>query len=346
MGSLTDYRRHASLAVKGANMSRVNHHDFTCSSVAVFGAAVISTFVSAAEMPTGKSISSDEHFASISKSKKAVFASSFNDPSEYAEFLAGGSGHIGTVVFHDPDKKAARWEIPKGQLSIPIGSQFRPTFQPITDDIVSMQWEVYWDPRWQQGGKSFQIAWTPGGDDRLLEIQSSKIKTDPTIDSLVNNYRILHSFRTYGGGVKVGGNGNPEQLSSGEWRTRNVQPPLRAPIRQMTGVEHVCGGGTAYLVRPGQWVRYTVSWDLSAQPARLKMWIADESTDPTLVMADPGNHDSGFIYEPNADNRGVNQFWVELNSSSTASQIDCSTWVRNFVVWKGADIPRSGRPTK
>jgi hypothetical protein len=172
--------------------------------VALVVVAVISTLASAAETPTGKSISSDEHFSAVSKSKNTVFASSFNAPSEYPELLAGGSGHIGTVVFHDPDKKAARWDIPKGQLSIPIGSQFRPTFEPISDDMVSIQWEVYWDPRWQQGGKSFQIAWTPGGDDRLLEIQSSKIQADPTIDSFVHNYRIVHSIRTIGASTSFG----------------------------------------------------------------------------------------------------------------------------------------------
>jgi hypothetical protein len=224
-----------------------------------------------------------------------------------------------------------------------------PVLGNLVDDVLSFQWEVKYDPVWQHGGKAFQIEC--GGGSLGIEIQANMFPMDRSIPSNISNYQLLHSVRVYigGTGAIIGGNNNPEQLSTGPYTQRNVQPPLYARIRQMQqGVDnpgHVGEGGQAYFVRPGQWVRYTLSWDLSVNPARLKVWIADENTDPTLIMADENDNSLGFICEPRPERRSVKAIRMpEFNNSSTNAPVDSTTLIRNVVVWKGAEIPLGGRP--
>ena len=275
-----------------------------------------------------------DRWKDLTTSPHCLFASTYNDPAEYPKLLHGGSGYIGVNVFHDPVEKAARFFIPKGELSLPLGANFRPKFPAITNDIVSVQWEVKYDPlSTPHGGKAFQLGYSVGGDKRLIEIQQFRIGD-------VGNYRgVLYSIRTYTlTGAYCGGNGNLEQLSTGPLTSRDVHtsPLSTAPVRLLTEIKDLSEGGQTKLVKPGVWTRVTVSWDLSETPARLKMWVDD-----TLIMADPEDETLGFIFEPDPLNHAIDHVWIpEFNNSTTVATVDVSQWVRNVVVWKGADIPR------
>lgn len=272
------------------------------------------------------------HFARVSSSPNRIWSNDYNNQEEYSQFC--GSGYIGTSVFHDAEKQAARFSIPAGQRSLPIGAQCVPKWPQVTDDIVSVQWEYFCDPATaSHGGKAFNML---DGVRINCEVQHSRIGE-------LGNYKILPSLRIYALPTAFGGNGNNEQLSVGEWTKRNVQmgPGLYAPIRQIlsnpSAYPDVRDGGTVKYIYPGEWTRYTLSWDLSQSPARIKMWIND-----TLTICDPDDPTIGFIYDTSGGYRGWRAAKMpEFNNSTTLAPVDISQWVRNVVVWKGAEIPRS-----
>lgn len=289
------------------------------------------------EPPVPPPDSDNEHWKKVSTDSRAVFADSYDDPETYKNLVATGSHNYtddNGWVFHDPVKQAARFHIPKGEMSLRGSYQFKPRFEPVTDDIVSVQWEAFYDPETtSHGGKAFNTL-------NLIPRISLEIQTH--IIGEIGDYKLLHSIRCYHSG-QIGGNGYAEQLSVGELASRSVQvgPGLDAPVRQIkqnpSAYPDVRDGGLVCYVYPGEWVRYTMSWDLSESPARLKLWIND-----TLVLSDPDDHNLGFICDPGP---GSYRGWSgviapEFNNSSTVAPVDVDQWVRRCVVWKGAEIPR------
>ncbi len=295
------------------------------------------------------------HFDKVSADTHCVFSESYDVPDRYKHYNKNIDSCLKSgVVSHDTEHHAAAFKIPAGSQS--LACQFMVQVPKIENELFSVQWEVFYDPKWQHGGKAFQLEC---GENALgIELQAHKViaaknrLVEKSEEAMVGNYRILHSVRCYhapSGKEHFGGNGSAEQLSSGPKERRNVQPALEAKIRQILKGEvdpgHVGMGGKAYFVYPGQWVRYTFSWDLSQQPARLKLWIADESTDATLVVADPDDHNLGFICEPLPWRRYVRAMRMpEFNNSRSIAPVDSTTLVRNIVVWRGADVPLGGRP--
>lgn len=285
------------------------------------------------------------HFAIASASPNCIASESYNDPSRWSRCNRSAASHAanGTIV-HVPEERATGFRIRAGEMS--LACQFGMPVPRVENELVSFQWEVKYDPIWQHGGKGFQLDC--GNNSLGIELQANKFRRDLSNSELIGNYHILHSVRCYISGP-FGGSGAREQLSTGPQTSRNIQPPLWARIRQITqGIDnpgHVGEGGRAYFVRPGQWVRYTVSWDLSQQPARLKIWIADEATDPTLIMADPDDPNLGFICESEPARRWVRSLRLpEFNNSKSLAPVDCTTLIRNFVAWRGKDVPLGGRP--
>lgn len=286
-----------------------------------------------------------DHFAIVSNSDRCVRSESYDDPGRWSMYNKAAPTHAanGTIV-HVPDQRATGFRIRAGEMS--LACQFHLALPRIENELVSIQWEAKYDPVFQHGGKAFQLDC--GNNSLGIELQANKFPRDRGNSSLINNYEILHSVRCYISGP-FGGSGSQEQLSTGPKTSRNVQPPLWARIRQIRqGIDnpgHIGEGGRAYFVRPGQWVRYTLSWDLSQSPARLKIWIADENTDPTLIMADPDDPNLGFICESAPARRWIRSLRMpEFNNSSSIAPVDCLTLVRNVVVWRGADVPLGGRP--
>ena len=286
-----------------------------------------------------------DHFSKVSRSSNCIAFETYNEPSRWPLYNRGAAVHAasGTIV-HVPEERATGFRIRDGEMS--LACQFGMPVPRVENELVSFQWEVKYDTVWQHGGKAFQLDC--GNNSLGIELQAAKFRRDLSKPDAIGNYHILHSVRCYISGP-FGGNGAQEQLSTGPRTGRNVQPPLWARIRQITqGIDdpgHVGEGGKAYFVRPDQWVRYTVSWDLSQQPARLKIWIADEATDPTLIMADPDDQSLGFICESVPARRWVRSLRLpEFNNSSTICPVECTTLMRNFVAWRGADVPLGGRP--
>ncbi len=291
------------------------------------------------------------HFDIVSASPQCIASESYDDPSRWTLYNRSANSHAANgTILHVPQERATGFVIRAGEQS--LACQFGIAVPRIENDLVSFQWEVKYDRRWQHGGKAFQLDC--GKNSLGIELQANKfqrgpIGPDPT-DPLIANYHILHSVRTYLSGP-FGGNGSGEQLATGPQTSRNVQPPLFARIRQISqGIDdpgHVGEGGRAYFVRPSIWVRYTVTWDLSDYPARLKIWVADEDTDPTLIMADPDSDDLGFICESEPARRWVRSCRMpEFNNSRSIAPVDSVTLVRNFVAWRGVEVPLGGRPER
>lgn len=282
------------------------------------------------------------HFEYASKLPGVVAVQAWDSQEAVRRSMGGGYHNDYTrVANYDPEKNAACWLIRKGEQSIPIGAWGEVDFPPTSDKLLAIQWEAFYDSAKMHGGKTFQL-WDGGIQ---VEVQSRLVGPDYGPFVLGQPYQILHSFRTYRM-AEVGGNGEPEQLSTEPWTVRNVQPSLFARPRQLAFDKpgHVGEGGKAYFVRPGQWTRYTLEYDLSQTPARLKLWIADENTDPTLVLCDPDDPALGFIAEPKSRDRKFHRWLVELNNSTSVAPCDCRHWVRNVIVSQGASIPLGGRP--
>ncbi len=106
-----------------------------------------------------------------------------------------------------------------------------------------------------------------------LEINSFACSRATNGPAVKGSYHITPAIRFYRPSLQ------PVHSMVGKFR--NVQTALFGLLGSQLAKanplqEHVVDGGTQYFVRPGQWTRYTVHYDMSSW--RLQMWIADEST--------------------------------------------------------------------
>lgn len=276
-----------------------------------------------------------DHFAVESVQPGVIMAERLNDPTRYTLWARNPSPNR---FEFDPHYDAARWITRQGEFSIPVGDQFRIPFARSVGigQNLWVQWEARFDQRWQQGAKTFQIA-----DDRnprnggeiQLEINSFACARSNNGPASMGDYQITPAIRFYRPAM--------QPVSRMIGKLRNVQTAMFGLTGSQLAkadppMRHVGEGGTQYFVRPGQWTRYTVHYDMTTW--RLQMWIADESTDPTMVIDSPVQMNEPTI-------RRFIAWWVELNSSEgrVPAPCDCFTWVRNAIA-STSPIALGGRP--
>jgi hypothetical protein len=84
------------------------------------------------------------------------------------------------------------------------------------------------------------------------------------------------------------------------------------------------------------WIRETYMMDLST--GRLKVWMSDENTDTTLLIADVNNSSLGFDINPTST-WGINRIRFGTSFSSNPPDPDVYHWHRNCVV--GQDLSQA-----
>ena len=73
---------------------------------------------------------------------------------------------------------------------------------------------------------------------------------------------------------------------------------------------------------------------------RFRMWLSDEQTPPTLVIAKPDDPTKGFLTDYIPELSGTDQFAFEWGSSQTGTTNGpMEAWMRNVVVFKNATVP-------
>lgn len=282
------------------------------------------------------SLPSLDHFGVQSSKPGVIMAERLNDPARYSALSAGTLS--GRVVY-DAVAGGTRWQVLQGEFSIPNGDQFRISFsRPVgAGESLWVQWEAMFDPRWQQGSKTFQVAddmRARNGGSIQLEVNSFACHRETNGSPVVGNYQITPAIRFYRPPLQ------PVSVMNG--RLRNVQTAIMGLMgSQLENANppqrHVGEGGTQYFVRPDQWTRYTLNYDMASW--RLRLWIADENTDPTLVIDSP-------VQMADVSRRFIS-WWVEINSSEGrgGAQSDCYMWVRNALASTG-EIELGGRPLR
>jgi hypothetical protein len=242
----------------------------------------------------------------------------------------------------DPVEQATILHFKNTEMALPLGAQIRFAFPPIgpsTTPIATFSWEAKFDPRGTNGGKAFQLA-----SRNRIHIEFNPIP----VTSEGSTWVTAPGTRTYGS-TFVGGNGYGEQLSSGSLTNRNIQPALNAIVRNTSycyNRDHVTGTNPrAFLVKPGQWYRFTYTLDWSSTPHRLSLWAESEDTPLTLLLADDTDSSKGFPVEFDPASTPIDQFYFEFNNSSTLNTTDFDIKVRNFFVLKDVAGSAIGSPS-
>lgn len=277
---------------------------------------------------------SNTHYHDCLTSPHLHAAFGLRDPSgaEYAQY-ANGSQPVGQITY-DATQDAAKITLTNGGASLHIQDYLRLSFPELrkgVDQEVSFQWEA----RWSQGfldirdngvhtHKAFRLdhqANRPVEAGRRFELQT-RYGSGP--DGTI----ALPTIRSYHNGPH-GGDGEANPLSS---HGRDDYQPG--------------GQSDGFVIAPDTWVRFTLSVTWHDGEQRIRLWMADEHTDPVLVIADPDDPSQGFLADMSPGTPvGLDQFVVLFDTSQEArGEDELNVWVRNIVVFKDATVPLGGRP--
>ena len=263
-------------------------------------------------------------------------------------------------VQFDATMNGAKVTIPADTGSLPTPWQLRPRYPAIDktsgEDEVSIQWEARFGSDFLdvttgglQNYKAFQIAKRTQGDARRIELQTRVSYTDNTAVA-------IPTVRVYWY-VTAGGDGNKNPLRTDGGNHYNWQPGgdtyATNMINDYGADDHLRGDplSNAFVIRPDKWIRFTASLTFTGGVQRLRLWMSDEDTPPTLVIADPDDPTLGFLTDwPQAqehppgsgiisDLSGSDEFWVEFNTSQQRTGPELEAWVRNIVVYRNGPPP-------
>lgn len=267
------------------------------------------------------------------------------------------------VVSYDPEENA--FLVTMGTMGISSSWQIRKYFNRITrfnSNSVSFQWEFKYGEAFLSTGslqnfKAFQLSDTT--ENLMFEMQHRFSTTDDTAVA-------LPTIRYYPGTAYTEAHDN-EPLSS--WgppistitgtKIDNWQPGGDTAaayrdnkIRKYSASDHLNDEVffKPYIIRANLWTRVTFEFEWAPSPSpdihqelRLRVWMSDEETPPTLVIASVNEPGKGFLLSRDASKRSMSfqNWWLELNSSQDGvfPNGPGQVWVKNFIVYKDASIP-------
>ena len=103
-----------------------------------------------------------------------------------------------------------------------------------------------------------------------------------------------------------------------------------------------------FIIRANTWVRvtFTFTWPVNPETGlkelRFKGWMSDETTPPTEVWGSVQEPGKGFLLSSDATVKSLQfqNWWLEMNSSQRGDlPKPGKIWVKNFIVYKNANIP-------
>jgi hypothetical protein len=264
-----------------------------------------------------------DHWAAVSKDPACVLSLGLRDPAEYDRYDNGASTPPSARMVYDAEAGGLRCDFAAGGPgSMPVGDQLYLPLPPTGSTAGGRELCVQWEAKWSAGfadpvargfvnHKAFRFDLLRGdGDQRVIEFQMRYGAGD-----------FLPTVRTYEP------NADPIKVD------KDFQP----------------GGEVApFRVLPETWTRFTASVTWEGGERRLRLWLADETRDPVLVIADPADPSRGFLTEKDGLVDEIDQFVPNLFNTSQTERptADLHAWVRNVVAYRDATVPPGGKPLR
>lgn len=294
----------------------------------------------------------DERFAELLSQPYVHMAVAFNSADDACTYWrpCRREGHANPRFTYDPAENAMRLDMTTRGIS--SKDQLRVYFNELDKsncEKVSMQWQVkigdgYDDTGGLQNFKAFQIS--DRREQLMWEYQWVFLRAKPGAAALPTNrmYRdVSYSEATRQEPLVVSG---PE-LSPVTGRPMiNWQPGgetaadyHRMPFGREDHLEPAAGA--PYVLPLHQWITYTTDFMFVGNELRVKIWLSDEETPPTLVL--DGADGNGFVLSKDTSqvSMAFQNWWIEMNSSQEGGQaVERTLWVKNFIVYKDASVPR------
>ena len=286
-----------------------------------------------------------DRFDTLSQHANCHDSFALRSQAEIDEWTNGSTPN--TEIVYDAGKDAAKVIIRANKPSCDnwVGLGWAPIDKNTGHSEVSVQWEVCFDQMWlgdvqKAGLKMFQIAKAAGGDARRLELQARSNRTGATAVT-------LPTFRAYHN-LEIGGAGISDPLTDVSDGYHNWQPggdtKARYNANPYDAVDHLGPrpDAHAFLFLSPRWIRITVSLtfdEMGDGKQRLRVYMSDEETPSTLVIADPDDRDVGFLLDSTPDNSGSDGLFIQYNSSTHRTGPELWSWVRNVLVFKDQTVP-------
>tara|TARA_R110001592_G_scaffold126336_1_gene337514 strand:- start:157585 stop:158559 length:975 start_codon:yes stop_codon:yes gene_type:complete len=304
---------------------------------------------SMAAAPTGKF---DARFADLLQSPNLHAYAALNTAEEINSLCrpCANKGLSNPHISYDPLQGAAR--VVTDQAGIHSKWQLRKYFPAINRknaEKVSFQWEAKFDEGYLSTGrlqtyKAFQLTST--NENLMFEFQAQFSKVDPKTIALPT-LRIYFPTKyselddntpvSFPGPYISPKTKKPIDNWQPGGQTAAARTMLPLPLKAHMNPDYF----SPFLIRVNQWVRYTAEFTFTNGEFRVKVWLSDESTPPTLVHASKNDSSKGLLLSDNPDKSMTFQnWWLEMNSSQDGPLPGPATvWVKNFVVYKNASIP-------
>jgi hypothetical protein len=208
-------------------------------------------------------------------------------------------------------------------------------FSDLTTGKVWIQVDTYFGPNWAQygnqlvGSKHWRIRKDDiGGDDRMLELYHN---ADSSVTSSSSSSPAGRpKLRVY---VEAGYlDEDAEPTHEGACRY-DAQPGGDTAScyddLPFTEADHVASSIKPFLYIPNRWIRETFMLDMDNN--RVKLWMADEETDTTLLIADLDDSSLGYYLGTGIMGANNIQFSV-IGGQDTTFDPKLYTWHRNLIV--------------
>ncbi len=310
-----------------------------------FGASTISL----AAAPEGKL---DARFADLLKSPNLHAYAALNSAEEINNLCRPcvNKGLSNPIISYDPLENSAK--VVTDQSGIQSKWQLRKYFPELNSkntEMVSFQWEVKFDEGYLSTGrlrnyKAFQLS-NPR-EQLMFEFQTRFSSVGPNaiaLPTLRIYFPTQYSELDDNDAVSFPG---PQISPKTKKPIDNWQPGgdtaaarrmLPLPLKAHMNPEYF----SPFLIRVNQWVRYTTEFTFTNGEFRVKVWLSDESTPPTLIHASKNDSSKGLLLSNNPEkSMNFQNWWLEMNSSQDGPLPGTATvWVKNFIVYKNASIP-------
>ena len=296
----------------------------------------------------------DARYAALLESPNLHAYLPMNNPQDVCEYTrpCKNKGEINPHITYDAEKNA--FMVSLSSASLNSKWQIRKYWESLDHrnaNKVSFQWMYMMDDGYLSPGsglqnhKEFQIS---GSSEQLqFEIQSRYSQTGPDAVAIptVRSYRPITEseaqdkdpLSSWGPDLStVNGSAIDNWQPGGDTAIDKRQLPF--PASAHMNPDYL----SPFIIRANTWVTITVQFEFIDNELRLRIWMSDDDTPPTLIIASVREPGKGFLLSNDTSVNSIylQNWWLESNSSQTSNLAGpARMWVRNFLVYKDADIP-------
>lgn len=296
----------------------------------------------------------DARFAALVQSPYVHDFLAMNKASEVCENTRPcvNKGLPNAHISYDPAENAFKVDT-KGESDISSTWQVRryfPQLDPVDTSIkkVAFQWEFKYGEGYLSTGllhnyKAFQLSNSTEG--LMFEYQHRFRETDATAVALPTNryyrttaYSESHDqdpFSSWGPALsRVNGANMDNWQPGGDSAADRREAPFSLS-------QHLLDNTYPFLIRVNSWTRQTTEFQFDNNEMRVCIWLSDEATPPTLVLASVREPGKCFLLSSDLTKHRIQfqNWWLEMNSSQDGAVPNLISWHKNFVVYKNASIP-------